>query len=194
VSEFTWYTRLATWAGALVLLVQSVTGRSTGIMTLIGVVLLAGGFAAFLSGLALDGRAARTRQPFQDDALLPEAGPTNPPSPSGIEQPRVRNAQEPAVSIAQPVTFSAPQSSNVGEQAVSISAEEVRAGSSLRGATCPRCSREIVEGQMAARCPICEMSHHGACWIDNRFHCSTPGCPGHGNLVAPGEASSAERT
>lgn len=56
MSEFTWYARLAVWVGAVVLIVQSVTGRGLGAMTVIAVLLLTSGFAAFLVGLVMDAR------------------------------------------------------------------------------------------------------------------------------------------
>jgi hypothetical protein len=54
LSEFTWYSRLATWIGAAMLLVQSVLGRDAGPVTVLAVLLLAIGFLCFLVGLAVD--------------------------------------------------------------------------------------------------------------------------------------------
>lgn len=56
LSEFTWYSRLAAWIGAAMLLVQSVLGRDAGIVTILAVLLLAIGFVCFCLGLALDHR------------------------------------------------------------------------------------------------------------------------------------------
>ncbi len=60
MSEFVWYARLAVWAGAVVLLAQAISGRGTSFMTLLGVILLTTGFAAFLGGLAVGGTASAT--------------------------------------------------------------------------------------------------------------------------------------
>jgi hypothetical protein len=60
MSEFTWYSRLVVWAGALVLLSQAVSGHGPSFMTFLGVLCLTIGFALFLGGLALDGRAPST--------------------------------------------------------------------------------------------------------------------------------------
>jgi hypothetical protein len=184
LGEVTWYSRLATWAGALVLLVQSVTGRSTGIMTLIGVILLAGGFTAFLSGLVSDSRRVLAT-PLSDMEPAPsDVGEVAPPDTAETEQPLVEGASEPLSASRVHAEVSA--------RPLTIVTEEVTAASSLCGTSCQHCGREIAPGQMAARCPLCGAAHHGACWIDNRFHCSTPGCPGHGNLVAPDETEPPE--
>ena len=58
MSEFTWYSRLIVWAGALVLLSQAVSGHGTSFMTFLGVLCLTIGFALFLGGLVLDARAS----------------------------------------------------------------------------------------------------------------------------------------
>lgn len=52
MSELTWYSRLAVWFGALVLFVQSITGRGLGIVTVLAVVAVAVGFVTFLAGMA----------------------------------------------------------------------------------------------------------------------------------------------
>jgi hypothetical protein len=181
VGEFTWYSRLATWAGALVLLVQGVTGRSTGIMTLVGVILLAGGFAAFLSGLAFErSRSAEViaadAVPQQEAAFVPPAAP---PVPERLLEP---GADASTIQTAEPVATPPPR--------VGVPAEEVSSVSPMCGMICPRCTQEVAVGQMAARCPVCGAAHHAACWIESRFHCSTPGCLGHGNLVEPEGAES----
>lgn len=60
MSEFTWYSRLVVWAGALVLLSQAVSGHGPSFMTFLGVMCLTIGFAVFLGGLILDARASPT--------------------------------------------------------------------------------------------------------------------------------------
>ena len=52
--DLTWYSRLLLWAGAAVLLLQAISGRSTGFVTLIAVLALSIGFVAFLAGLAIE--------------------------------------------------------------------------------------------------------------------------------------------
>ncbi len=60
LSEFTWYSRLATWIGAAMLLVQSVLGRDAGPVTILAVLLLGIGFLCFLMGLAVESRLPGT--------------------------------------------------------------------------------------------------------------------------------------
>jgi hypothetical protein len=60
LSEFTWYSRLAAWIGAAMLLVQSVLGRDAGPVTVLAVLLLGLGFLCFLIGLAVDSRVPGT--------------------------------------------------------------------------------------------------------------------------------------
>src|SRR5579872_6310443 len=61
MSEFTWYSRLAAWIGAAMLLVQSVLGREAGPVTVLAVLLLGVGFLCFLIGLAVDSRLPGTQ-------------------------------------------------------------------------------------------------------------------------------------
>jgi hypothetical protein len=56
LGEFTWYSRLATWIGAAMLLAQSLFGRSAGPVTVLAVFLLGVGFLCFLIGLVIDSR------------------------------------------------------------------------------------------------------------------------------------------
>jgi hypothetical protein len=60
MSEFTWYSRLAAWIGAAMLLVQSVLDRDAGPVTVLAVLLLGFGLLCFLIGLAVDSRAPGT--------------------------------------------------------------------------------------------------------------------------------------
>jgi hypothetical protein len=60
LSEFTWYSRLAAWIGAAMLLVQSVLGRDAGPVTVLAVLLLGIGFLCFLVGLAMDSHVRGT--------------------------------------------------------------------------------------------------------------------------------------
>src|SRR5579884_3155341 len=54
-----WYSRYAVWVGAIVLLVQAVTGRSVGLVSLIGILLLVFGFLVFLAAIAWQGIGPR---------------------------------------------------------------------------------------------------------------------------------------
>ena len=60
LGEFTWYSRLAAWIGAAMLLAQSVLGRSAGVVSVLAVLLLGVGFLCFLIGLAIDSRVPGT--------------------------------------------------------------------------------------------------------------------------------------
>jgi hypothetical protein len=53
INDLTWYSRLAVWVGAVILLVQSLTGRALGVMTVVAVLMLSIGLLAFIIGLAL---------------------------------------------------------------------------------------------------------------------------------------------
>lgn len=55
--EIVWYSRLAIIVGAVILLIQAVTGRSTAALSVLATILLVIGLIALVSGLALEGRA-----------------------------------------------------------------------------------------------------------------------------------------
>jgi len=213
MSEFTWYSRLAIWAGAAVLLVQSASGRSVGLMTATGVVLLAAGLVFFAGGLLVDARrplsttvdslkkpaatgagskAARGKRGVQPAAL--------PPSESlEVRSERARvddvRANEPSVpgktveAIAEPVLapVGVPLDTVIGARpaAARVETRELAEGDAALAATCTRCGRVFEVGQVVAVCPRCAHRHHASCWIDHRFHCSHEGCQGQGSLEAP---------
>ena len=54
MSSFTWYSRLAIWIGALILIVQAVLNEPTNVVTLIGVLAVVVGLVAFVAGLIWD--------------------------------------------------------------------------------------------------------------------------------------------
>jgi hypothetical protein len=60
MSEILWYSRLALWTGAIVLVLESVTGRSAGWLAAIAVVLLLGGLVGLVVGLVSQERGPRT--------------------------------------------------------------------------------------------------------------------------------------
>ena len=71
MNDLVWYSRFAVLVGALLLLVQSVTGSAVGPITLVGVLLLCIGFVVFITALALADR--RTTDPAaRDDTQEPE--------------------------------------------------------------------------------------------------------------------------
>jgi hypothetical protein len=198
-------------------------------MTLLGLLLLAGGFAAFLSGLVMDARPV-TETPAGESTNLAFDGSTMTfPESFENEPSQVQSAPQTVGETHSPVEVAATEMADVSTTptvdadtsttptvdadtsttptvdadtsttpvvgvppVMSVATQEVTESSPLRNMTCARCTREIADGQMAAECPVCGSAHHAACWIDNRFHCSTPGCAGHGNLVAPEEAGHAD--
>lgn len=185
-SEFTWYSRFAIWAGAAVILAQSVAGRGAGLMSLLAVLLMGGGLVAFLAGLAWDTYAPASAVPAQKADETPE--------------PHAPTATAVTASMPQEVATVAPHAPEPDEPAVAASAavqaprhdapvrvrtEEITATSSRAGVECIRCRKPLVAGQVAAACPRCGAPQHAACWIENHFCCSTPGCAGRGSLEAP---------
>lgn len=73
MAELGWYSRLALWACVIVLVVQSVTGHSTGVVTAIAVVLLTLALPIFLYTLFRDsGTTASTG----GDSRVGDAGET----------------------------------------------------------------------------------------------------------------------
>jgi len=213
MSEFTWYSRLAIWAGAAVLLVQSASGRSVGLMTVTGVVLLAAGLVFFVGGLLADARRplSTTTDPAKTPAetgagskaarrtrdVQPAASP-----PSESPQDRVEYSHVDDVMVAEPTVrgeaSAAPPGPVLAPAAVPLERDvaargvvdrvetrELAEGDAELTATCTRCGRVFEVGQVVAVCPRCAHLHHASCWIDHRFHCSHEGCEGRGSLEAP---------
>ncbi len=162
-----WYSRYSVWVGAIVLFIQSVTGRSVGAISLLGVLMLAVGFAVFLGALSWEG------------VLRPaEAGPEEqpaaeqPPVPSSVTSPRVAPAPPP-----RPVP--------VPPAHVTLQTQRLAAESPLVGASCSVCARRLSAGQVIVRCPECGSVQHASCWTDSSFACAVEGCSGRGSLEAP---------
>lgn len=78
MSDFLWYSRLAVWAGALVLFAQALAGRGTSPLTALATICLALGFVSFLVALALNGRAAAAAKSSSSDEGDPRGGPSKP--------------------------------------------------------------------------------------------------------------------
>ncbi|HZU12741.1 MAG TPA: hypothetical protein VFB58_07860 [Chloroflexota bacterium] len=72
--EIVWYSRLAVIVGAVILLVQAVTARSTPALTVLAMVFLIVGLLAFVAGLAMEGRAKQEPVPEIDES--PQGGPS----------------------------------------------------------------------------------------------------------------------
>ncbi|MDQ2742545.1 MAG: hypothetical protein M3Z66_09670 [Chloroflexota bacterium] len=213
MSEFTWYSRLAVWAGVAVLLVQSASGRSVGLMTVTGVLLLAAGLVFFIGGLLADARRPLSMTP--DRAETPAATGAGPeaarrkrgvqpaaPPPSELPEDRTERAHVDDVTVPEPpVPGEAPEAApepSLAAAVVSLDTDpgarvaadrvetrELAEGDAELTATCTRCGRVFEAGQVVAVCPRCAQLHHASCWIDHRFHCSHHGCEGRGSLEAP---------
>jgi hypothetical protein len=182
VSEFTWYSRLLVWVGAVILLVESVTGRTLGLVTVIGVLALGGGLIAFIAGLALDSRPVRLPLVEADShgALVGEAHVTEAPPSAWIPPEPVAKTEVPP----EPKSETPPPVLEARERRGAIGID-VTADSRASGAVCPSCQQPLRPGEVAAECQQCHTLQHAACWIGNRFQCARDGCGGQGPLEAP---------
>jgi hypothetical protein len=84
-SDLTWYSRLAMWIGAAMLLVQSIFGRDFGPKSLVAVLLMGVGLICFLAGLVLDAPRSPRREPHPvqvDPAPRPAPPAPEPASPA----------------------------------------------------------------------------------------------------------------
>jgi len=216
MSEFTWYSRLAIWAGIAVLLVQSASGRSVGLMTVTGVVLLATGLVFFVGGLLADARrplstttdlaetpaatsagpkAARGKRGVQSAAPPPSESPEDRIEPVHVDDVMMNELPvrgEASAASPKPVLTPAtvPVDTDLASRAAAdrVETRELAEGDAELTATCTRCARVFEAGQVVAVCPRCAHLHHASCWIDHRFHCSWKGCEGRGSLEAPNTA------
>jgi hypothetical protein len=201
VSEITWYSRFAIWVGAIVLLVQAVAGRGAGFMSLVSVILMSVGLAGFVFGLIWDGRERRVIPQEavavpnvapnleETDATAADATAEAPVAAPDSEEAELPMEEEPEIAAPAPLepevqvaTASAPQPAAGNNR---VETEEISIGSVLIGRPCIRCGNPLLLDQMAATCPVCKNPQHAACWIENHFRCSTPGCAGRGSLEAP---------
>jgi len=213
MSEFTWYSRLAVWAGVAVLLVQSASGRSVGLMTVTGVLLLAAGLVFFIGGLLADARRPLSMTPdLAETPAATSAGPkaacrkrgVQPAAPPLSESPedRTERAHVDDVIVAEPpvpgeapgatpepvlAAGAVPLDMDRGARVAAdrVETRELAEGDAELTASCTRCGRVFEAGQVVAVCPRCAHLHHASCWIDHRFHCSHQGCEGRGSLEAP---------
>jgi len=183
MSELLWWGRLGVWVGALVLVVQAVTRQSTNAVTLIGVVLLAVSFIAFLFALRSGRWSFPETAPATLQRELPAGGPASRPASQTVSREKEVAASEAAV----PGGLSAEKVRTGSEPPGRVETLEVGEGDAEVEAICPRCEQRITPGDLAAKCPVCGAVEHAACWASNRFRCATPGCTGHGSLEAPQE-------
>jgi hypothetical protein len=111
LSEFTWYSRLAAWIGAAMLLAQSVLGRDAGPVTILAVFLLGGGFLCFLIGLAIDSRLPGTALLIGPRLSAPASHST--PSPAASLSTQLEPVGEPLTPVEQtPIAATAPPAIN----------------------------------------------------------------------------------
>ena len=179
MSELTWYSRLLVWVGAVILVVESASGRTLGLVTVVGVMALAAGLLSFTAGLAFDGMPAGSRTAVAGDQ--PESMPdlSEQPPPPRVEQ------VEPDVPVVKPVTEEPAPPKRETVERRGATGTDVTAASGLAGSVCLACHEPLREAQVAAVCHECQTAHHAACWVGNRFHCARDGCGGHGPLEAP---------
>lgn len=159
-----WYSRYSVWVGAIVLFIQSLTGRSVGVISLLGVLLLAAGLAVFLGALSWEGvlETAGARSP-ELAAVEPDVVAPAPDAP----------AAEPPVEPAATARDTALQT------------QRLATDSPLVGASCAVCGKRLRAEQVIVRCPECAAVQHASCWTENGFACAVEGCTGQGSLRAP---------
>lgn len=196
MTDFTWYSRLLVWVGALVLLVDSVSGRGLGFITVLAVIALAGGLVGFVGGLAIDGGAVEALAgPLAQYLAGGETVPDHvvaPPTPRVAVTSISREAAIPVVQEPAPVAplTSPPKPFEAPLLGSRVSADgavttELDDRNVLVGQPCQVCHEPLRSGQVAAECAQCGARHHAACWVSSHFHCARDGCGGHGGLRAP---------
>lgn len=202
MSDFIWYTRLLVWVGCGALLLESIAGRSFGLLTLLAVVFVVVGLCGFIAGLALDGRSltlltvlGEAPQPGlphetaaaepgpERDAEAPAASPacSEGEYPDTTRQER-RFVESPARGPETARTAAASASSAAPGR---VETRELGREADETAQICLHCGRRLVAGQLVAECWRCGALHHAACWTENRFHCARAGCDGEGSLEAP---------
>lgn len=184
MNEIVWWSRLAVWTGAVVLLAQSVSGQSTNVVTALAVVLLMGGMLGFLGGLVLPALPTRKVGVQSNEEPQPPEK-TAVPSQTSRQSPPVSDGRTPAP-VSPPQTKAGPGTN------ARVETLEVRQGDAAYGALCPQCEQPVLEGQIIATCPLCETRQHANCWTNNRFRCGVAGCAGRGSLEAPQEREPAQ--
>lgn len=180
-SELTWYSRTTVLGGCLVLVVQAVTQRGVGIVTVLAVLAVSLGLVAFVWGLIADARGPGTvtAEPAEPvGAEVVDRVSTETSAPSAAVTPEETPVPEEIAPPAAPTIPPAAASDRV--RTFRVGADD--AAASLQ---CPACDSEIGSGHIAAVCPVCGSVHHASCWIDADFHCAVEGCTGGGSLERP---------
>lgn len=202
-----WYSRYSVWVGAIVLLLQAITGRSIALITLLSVLLLGIGFLVFVGVLSWEGLGLplHVEPATVDDTVAPQIQAPARPEPARkpsqrraeavpVEAPPKRTAEPdqdvsaPSVEVkpspaASPVPV--PEAIPGASAPVRLSTQALTADSPLVGASCSVCARRLKAGQVVARCPECGAVQHASCWTDNGFACGVEDCHGRGSLEAP---------
>lgn len=181
MSDFLWYSRLLVWVGCGGLLIEAVTGRSFGYLTVVAVIFLVVGFCGFLGALMLEDRSMTWLSVLAEESAATDAPAhgTTIVSAQEREAPFVEGRTRPAdvagTPIAAPTQVLEPESRPVTTQALTSDSLPV-------GHRCPQCGKILEAGQVVAICWSCDTPHHLACWQENQSHCATPGCAGAGSL------------
>lgn len=167
IDSLLWYSRYSVWVGAIVLFIQSVTGRSVGAISVLGVLMLAAGFAVFLGALSWEGILRPAEVATAEPVAIAEPAQAVPPVAPEAKPPAAKSA--PAVRAAPEI----------------VQTDRLAVDSPLVGASCAVCARRFRGGQVIVRCPECGAVQHASCWTDNGFACAVDGCSGRGSLAAP---------
>lgn len=61
--------------------------------------------------------------------------------------------------------------------AAAISIRQTVASSKWSNATCPKCQKQLAEGDQVVLCPKCYAPQHAQCWRDNGNQCATDQTP-----------------
>lgn len=159
-----WYSRYSVWVGAIVLVVQSVTGRSVAAISLLGVLMLAVGFVSFVGALSYEG-LLRSAVPLAAESVAAKEPVLSPPAVLAVE-----SVVAPAAESRLPIT---------------LQTQRLAADSPLVGASCAVCAKRLTSGQVIVRCPECGAVQHASCWTDHGFACAVENCGGRGSLTGP---------
>lgn len=165
-----WYSRYAVWVGAIVLLLQSVTGRSIGLVSLLAVILLAGGLLLFLLTLSWDSL------PLARMALSP------------ADSPLAASQASPGEARPNAAPTSTREPARSPGSARRLRPYVLTEDSPLVGAACSACGARLRAGQTIVRCPECSAVEHASCWTEDGSRCATENCSGSGELAVPHQA------
>ena len=192
MSELTWYSRTAILGGSLVLVVQAVTQRGVGVVTVLAVLAVSLGLVAFVWGLVADASGPRKQVDRRTQPVQVEVADDQPAH--GAVVPEAKASGQEALLVEKPVaTTPAPTQNLSASVSDRVRTFRVDAADPAASLDCPACRREIGAGHIAAVCPVCGRTHHASCWIDADFRCSVEGCSGVGSLERPERGARPER-